>query len=195
LFGNIFTFVRANAYLSFNFFPLKTIFCESLHKCFPFFCLKFATINKEFNFKLLRRTAMKVSVNQRCVLLVILAMVFLLALLNAILQSDQGIEEISKAETTRNHPVIKSPKSNLSQQEKIANSPLYINHASVAEIAKRLKGVGQKIAQRIVSAREQSGDFTQLKDLKAVPGMGLAKIQANKEIISFDSPKQKEKEL
>jgi competence ComEA-like helix-hairpin-helix protein len=130
----------------------------------------------------------KISINQRCVLLVILAMVFLLALLNGILQSEQGNQEVSVAETTINHPVIKRPKVNQSQKDKIVNPPLYINHASANEIAKRLKGVGKKIAQRIVNAREQGADFKKLNDLKAVPGMGLAKIQANKEIISFDSP-------
>ena len=60
------------------------------------------------------------------------------------------------------------------------------------EIAKRLKGVGKKIAQRIVNVREQGGNFKQLEDLKAVPGMGSAKIHANKERISFDSPIPKE---
>ena len=131
---------------------------------------------------------MKISINQRCVLLVILAIVFLLALLNGILQSEQGNQEVSVAETTINHPVIKRPKVNQSQKDKIVNPPLYINHASANEIAKRLKGVGKKIAQRIVNAREQGADFKKLNDLKAVPGMGSAKIQANKEIISFDSP-------
>jgi competence protein ComEA len=115
-------------------------------------------------------------------------MVFLLALLNGILQSEQGNQEVSVAETTINHPVIKRPKINQSQKDKIVNPPLYINHASANEIAKRLKGVGKKIAQRIVNAREQGAVFKKLNDLKAVPGMGLAKIQANKEIISFDSP-------
>ena len=136
---------------------------------------------------------MKISINQRCVLLVILAMVFLLALLNGILQSERGNQQVSESEATINqpvvnHPEVKSPKPNPSQKNKIVNPPLYINHASANEIAKRLKGVGKKIAQRIVNIREQSGDFKQLKDLKAVPGMGLAKIQSNKEIISFDSP-------
>lgn len=135
---------------------------------------------------------MKISTNQRCVLLVILAMVFLLALLNGILQSKQGNQEVSVAETTINHPVIKRPKVNQSQKDKIVNPPLYINHASANEIAKKLKGVGKKIAQRIVNAREERGYFKQLKDLKAVPGMGSAKIQANQEIISFDSPILKE---
>ena len=136
---------------------------------------------------------MKVTVNQRCVLIVILAMVFLLALLNGILQSDQGSQKVSEAEATMKHPVIKSPKpSQVSQKDKIIKSPLYINHASVDEIAKKLKGVGIKIAQRIVKTREQLGDFKKLEDLKAVPGMGLAKIQANKEWISFDTPVPKE---
>ncbi len=135
---------------------------------------------------------MKISINQRCVLLVILAMVFLLALLNGILQSKQGNQEVSVAETTINHPVIKRPKVNQSQKDKIVNPPLYINHASANEIAKKLKGVGKKIAQRIVNAREERGYFKQLNDLKAVPGMGSAKIQVNQEIISFDSPILKE---
>jgi competence protein ComEA len=119
-------------------------------------------------------------------------MVFLLALLNGILQSKQGNQEVSVAETTINHPVIKRPKVNQSQKDKIVNPPLYINHASANEIAKKLKGVGKKIAQRIVNAREERGYFKQLNDLKAVPGMGSAKIQANKERISFDSPIPKE---
>ncbi len=136
---------------------------------------------------------MKISINQRCVLIVILAMVFLLALMNGILQSEQGDQEISEVETTINHPVIKSPKPNpVNQKGKIINPPLYINHASVNEISKRLKGVGKKIAQRIVKTREQLGDFKKLEDLKAVPGMGSSKIQANKERISFDSPIPKE---
>ena len=136
---------------------------------------------------------MKISINQRCVLLVILAMVFLLALMNGILQSEQGGQEISETEVTINHPEIKSPKpSQVSEKDKIIKSPLYINHASVSEIAKRLKGVGKKIAQRIVNTREQGGDFKRLEDLKAVPGMGSAKIHANKERISFDSPIPKE---
>lgn len=136
---------------------------------------------------------MKISIKQRCVLIVILAMVFLLALLNGILQSEQGDQEISETEVTMNYPEIKSPKpSQVSQKDKIIKSPLYINHASVAEIAERLKGVGKKIAQRIVNVRDQAGNFKQLEDLKAVPGMGSAKIQANKERISFDTPIPKE---
>jgi competence protein ComEA len=136
---------------------------------------------------------MKVTVNQRCVLIVILAMVFLLALMNGILQSEQGNQKISETAATINHPVIKSPKpSQVSQKDEVIKSSLYINHASVTEIAKKLKGVGKKIAQRIVNTREQGGDFKRLEDLKAVPGMGSAKIQANKERISFDSPIPKE---
>jgi competence ComEA-like helix-hairpin-helix protein len=172
---------------------INLIICEPIHKHSPFFFLKFATINKEVNLKLLRRTAVKISIKQRCVLIVILAMVFLLALLNGILQSEQGDQEISETEVTMNHPEIKSPKpSQVSQKDKIIKSPLYINHASVDEIAKKLKGVGKKIAQRIVNVREQGGNFKQLEDLKAVPGMGSAKIEANKERISFDSPIPKE---
>jgi hypothetical protein len=69
---------------------------------------------------------MKVAVNQRCVLIVILAMVFLLALLNGILQSELGDQEISETEVTINHPEIKSPKpSQVSQKDEVINPPLY----------------------------------------------------------------------
>jgi competence protein ComEA len=134
----------------------------------------------------------KVSVNQRSIFLVILAMIFLLALLNGLTQSEQSHQKIAQPESKISHPVIKSPKPSQNQKDKIVKPPLYINHASVNEIAKRLKGVGKKIAQRIVNAREQGADFKKLNDLKVVPGMGSAKIQANKEIISFDSPILKE---
>jgi hypothetical protein len=65
---------------------------------------------------------MTIPVNQRCVLIVILAMVFLLALLNGILQSEQASQEISKTETTIIHPLIESPKPNLSQKAKTLHS-------------------------------------------------------------------------
>ena len=135
---------------------------------------------------------MKVSVNQRSIFLVILAMIFLLALLNGLTQSEQSHQKIAQPESKISHPVIKSPKANQNQKDKIVKPPLYINHASVNEIAKRLKGAGEKIAQRIVNTRKEEGDFTQLEDLLKVSGMGSAKIQANKEIISFDSPIPKE---
>jgi competence protein ComEA len=135
----------------------------------------------------------KVSVNQRSIFLVILAMIFLLALLNGLTQSEQSHQKIAQPESKISHPVIKSPKpSQVSQKDEVIKSSLYINHASVTEIAKKLKGVGKKIAQRIVKTREQLGDFKKLEDLKAVPGMGSAKIQVNKERISFDTPIPKE---
>ena len=68
---------------------------------------------------------MKVTVNQRCVLIVILAMVFLLALMNGILQSEQGSQKVSETEVTINHPEIKSPKpSQVSQKDEVINPPL-----------------------------------------------------------------------
>ena len=135
---------------------------------------------------------MKVSVNQRSIFLVILAMIFLLALLNGLTQSEQSHQKIAQPESKISHPVIKSPEPNKNVRVSVVNNPLYINHASVAEIAEGLKGVGEKIAQRIVNTRKEEGDFTQLEDLLKVSGMGSAKIQANKEIISFDSPIPKE---
>lgn len=138
--------------------------------------------------ELLRRTAVKISVNQRSILLVILVMIFLLALLNGVTQSKQSHQKITQTESMKNHSVIKKPEPSQNHKDKALKSKLYINHASAPEIAKKLKGVGEKIAQRIVNTRKEKGDFKQLIDLKAVPGMGISKIQVNEDIIRFDLP-------
>ena len=61
-----------------------------------------------------------------------------------------------------------------------------INNASAAEIAKNLEGIGDAIASRIVLRRQQYGPYRNFEQLKAVSGVGMAKIEANKQRISFD---------
>ncbi|MBD8164320.1 helix-hairpin-helix domain-containing protein [Erwinia persicina] len=54
-----------------------------------------------------------------------------------------------------------------------------INNASAGELAAALNGVGIKKAESIVSYREKYGPFTQLEQLKEVPGMGNKLVERN----------------
>ncbi|MBN1084926.1 helix-hairpin-helix domain-containing protein [Erwinia aphidicola] len=54
-----------------------------------------------------------------------------------------------------------------------------INSASAQELAAALNGVGLKKAESIVSYREKYGPFTQLDQLKEVPGMGNTLVERN----------------
>lgn len=54
-----------------------------------------------------------------------------------------------------------------------------INSASAQELMAVMNGVGMKKAESIVSYREKYGPFTDLEQLKEVPGMGNALVERN----------------
>lgn len=54
-----------------------------------------------------------------------------------------------------------------------------INQATADELAAALNGVGLKKAEAIVNYREQYGNFTEVEQLKEVPGMGNALVDRN----------------
>lgn len=54
-----------------------------------------------------------------------------------------------------------------------------INHATAEELSAVMNGVGLKKAQSIISYREQYGPFTQIEQLKEVPGIGNALVERN----------------
>ncbi|KGT94910.1 AraC family transcriptional regulator [Erwinia typographi] len=60
-----------------------------------------------------------------------------------------------------------------------ANEKVSLNQASVEELVAALNGVGLKKAEAIVSYREQYGDFTDLEQLREVPGIGNALVERN----------------
>lgn len=129
---------------------------------------------------------MKISVNQRCVLLVILAMIFVLTLLMGLNQSNE-VEELSstKLQFSDTQPVaiISATKQKL---DTAVDKVVLINSASAEEIAQELDGIGQAIAKRIVTRRQMQGRFENFEQLKAVSGVGMAKIEVNRQRISFD---------
>ncbi|MGB2102824.1 MAG: ComEA family DNA-binding protein [Porticoccaceae bacterium] len=129
---------------------------------------------------------MKISVNQRCVLLVILAMIFVLTLLMGLNQSN-GVEELSstKLQFSDTQPVAIIPATK-QKLDTAVDKVVLINSASAEEIAQELDGVGQAIAKRIITRRQTQGRFENFEQLKAVSGVGMAKIEVNRQRISFD---------
>ena len=63
--------------------------------------------------------------------------------------------------------------------------PLHINTATEAELC-ALKGVGPKLASKIVLYREAHGPFKNPKNLKKVPGIGDKKLEGMLKDIIFD---------
>lgn len=130
---------------------------------------------------------MKVRVNQRSTLLVILAFIFVLALLRGIMQSREVEQSITKTPPIAiNHQKNQLPKSKVNIDASGLDKPLRINSASAEEIANKLEGIGEAIAQRIVLRRQKQGPFKDFEQLKSVSGVGIAKIEANKQRISFE---------
>jgi competence protein ComEA len=60
-----------------------------------------------------------------------------------------------------------------------------INQASVDEL-RGLKGIGPKLAERIVQYREEHGPFKVPQDIMKVKGIGPKKWEANKDRISVE---------
>lgn len=55
-----------------------------------------------------------------------------------------------------------------------------------APALERLPGIGPSLAQKIVDFRESHGPFGQPEDLQAVPGIGPAKFEAVKDLITTE---------
>ena len=130
---------------------------------------------------------MKVTVNQRLILLVILAIIFVLAILKGTMQSPEVEQLIAQnPPATINHQNNKPPELKVSPENSTLHESIKINSASAKEIADKLEGIGEAIARRIVQRREKQGPFQDFEQLKAVSGVGTAKIEANKQRISFE---------
>jgi len=65
----------------------------------------------------------------------------------------------------------------------LAATPVNINQADAAAIARSLDGIGQSKAEAIVAWREAHGPFKKADDLKHVKGIGKATIERNRAAI------------
>lgn len=61
----------------------------------------------------------------------------------------------------------------------VVNHLVNINQATAQELAAAMDGIGLKKAESIVSYREKYGLFTQLEQLKEVPGIGSTLVERN----------------
>lgn len=76
---------------------------------------------------------------------------------------------------------VSAPQTSVPITEKAApqDGQVSINQATAEELSAVMNGVGLKKAQSIISYREQYGPFTQIEQLKEVPGIGNALIERN----------------
>ena len=68
-------------------------------------------------------------------------------------------------------------------------SPVDLNRAGKAELL-QLPGVGDKLAEAILAAREQRGGFQSVDDLRTVKGIGPTRFDALRPWLTVDSPAQ-----
>ena len=63
------------------------------------------------------------------------------------------------------------------------NKKVNINKATQSEL-ETLPGIGEAMANRIIEYREQNGNFQKIEDLKNVKGIGEAKFDKIKELVT-----------
>lgn len=63
--------------------------------------------------------------------------------------------------------------------------PVHVNSASLEELC-ALKGVGPKLAEKIIAVREAQGPFKTGADLQKVPGIGKKKLEGMISGLIFD---------
>jgi competence ComEA-like helix-hairpin-helix protein len=64
-------------------------------------------------------------------------------------------------------------------------TPLDLNEAGVEDLS-RLPGIGSGLAERIVAAREAAGRFASVDDLRRVRGVGRAKLQRLRALVTVE---------
>lgn len=97
-----------------------------------------------------------------------------------------GPSEISAPAERKTVPktaAVKKPKSKKSKAS--VRFPVSINRASAAELC-AIKGVGPKLAERIIAYRTLHGGFSGPADLKKVSGIGKKKAETILTFIVFD---------
>lgn len=71
------------------------------------------------------------------------------------------------------------------KKKAIVRFPLHINTATADELC-ALKGVGPKLAEKIIAFREEHGPFSGGASLQKVPGIGKKKLEGILQSVIFD---------
>ena len=101
------------------------------------------------------------------------------------LAQNSGVNASQKSIMSKNDSVgrEKHPKTHKSAPK--VTLPIHINTATVEEIC-ALKGVGPKLAEKIIAVREAQGPFKSGADLQKVPGIGKKKLENMISGVNFD---------
>jgi len=95
-------------------------------------------------------------------------------------------DEVADKVTTTDSSEHKTKKQkNTKNKQKKPNLPIHVNSAGVAELC-ALKGVGPKLAEKILAFRAQNGPFSGPQDLQKVPGIGKKKLEVLLQGVIFD---------
>ena len=86
---------------------------------------------------------------------------------------------------SRNDSVVREKHSKSHKSAPKVTLPIHINTATVEEIC-ALKGVGPKLAEKIIAVREAQGPFKSGADLQKVPGIGKKKLENMISGVNFD---------
>lgn len=103
--------------------------------------------------------------------------------LNMVERGAQGSEEdfgAIVAYLAKNYP----PKTDAASGAAGTAAKINVNKATAGDMSKGLD-LTAKDAQSIVTYREQNGFFKTLDDLKKVPGIDVAKVEAKKDAVTF----------
>lgn len=99
-----------------------------------------------------------------------------------------SINLAEKVEDERHYIITKIGESPVSNPVSVSSSQksdkVNINRASVEEL-KTLDGIGDALAQRIISYRDENGNFSTVEEIKNVSGIGEKKFEGIKEHISI----------
>ncbi|MFC1494246.1 ComEA family DNA-binding protein [Thermodesulfobacteriota bacterium] len=71
------------------------------------------------------------------------------------------------------------------------SSKIDLNEATVQELVK-IKGIGQKYAERIVEYRENIGKFEKIEDIMNIKGIGKKKFESIKDTIFIEAEETEE---
>lgn len=95
-------------------------------------------------------------------------------------------DEVTDKVTATNSPEHKTKKQKSAKNKlKKPKLPIHINSAGVEELC-ALKGVGPKLAEKILAFRAQNGPFSGPQDLEKVPGIGKKKLEGLLQGVIFD---------
>ena len=97
-------------------------------------------------------------------------------------KSDEVADKVTKTDS----PEHKTKKQkNAKNKQKKPKLPIHVNSAGVEELC-ALKGVGPKLAEKILAFRAQNGPFSGPQDLQKVPGIGKKKLEGLLQGVIFD---------